>query len=174
MNYCSLDEAWGSMSPDTGNTNTQNYSSFEQQIKSNDTLQNSNNVNNSNVSNVSNPIKNIDLDNQRNKLVINSKMKQQQNRNIVQAGNPNQLQDRGIHINSIDKIIENLEKRVQLLENKVNGDSSNVLSSIFKSNNSSYEYIILIVVGIGIIFLLDKFLNKKGGIKIGGNISGTL
>ena len=69
MNYCSLDEAWGSTPVNIGNSNTQNYSSFEQEIKTNNTQQNLNNSSNLNS------VKNIDLDNQTNKLVINSKMK---------------------------------------------------------------------------------------------------
>ena len=153
IGFCTLDEAWGtSMCPENTN-NVQTYSSFEQQTKTNP----ENTVNTVNT----NSQKNIDLDNVSGKKVINSNMLKQNNRNVVGIGNPNQLNDRKMNINSIDKIIDNLERRIQILENNSKGSSISSISNLFKTGNSSYDYIILIVIGVVIIYLLDKFLNKK-------------
>lgn len=157
IGFCSLDEAWGSsMCPENSN-NVQTFSSFE-----NDNNSQKNNVVPRTELDKIKESRNIDLDNSSNKTIVNKNMLEHNNRNIVSAGNPNQLKDRNMHINSLDKIIEDLEKRVSLLENKSNNSSLPSLTSLFNNNNNSVvEYIILIVIGVVIIYFLDKFLNKN-------------
>ena len=157
ISFCSLDEAWGSMTPPDNASNIQNYTSFEKNVKNNN-ANNENDVNNSNMNNDSTAI--VPILNNNNKLALNNGMQTQNQRNIVMKGNPNQLNDRTMNINSIDKLIDNLEKRLQILENNTSGNIKNSLSNIFNSNNGYIDYVILIVIGIAIIFFMNKYLNN--------------
>ena len=179
VSYCSLDEAWGSSSPiaqnnDINKNASDNYSLFgnmdnhhQQNSQNNDNssgqvnkqhtdikdLQNSINnhgikMSNPGSSNV-NRINNANISN--NKHAINKNMNDHQKRNLVKKGNPLDFNPT-MNVNSIDSIIRSLEQRVSALENNMNG-------GMFKSGN--FDYILLIGVGILIIYLLDKFLNKK-------------
>ena len=149
MNFCSLDEAWGScMDEQLPETNNKTYSNFEMQVKNN----------NQQIEN-KNQIQQHLATQQHNNIGKQIIMNNQNDRNIVSNGNPNQLMDRKhLGLNNIDKILENIERRIKNLENRNN---NNVLNSLFSSDKS--EYIILIIVAVVGIYFLDKYLNGTAG-----------
>ena len=149
MNFCSLDEAWGTPMDNLQETNNKTYSNFETNLKNNHNQQIDNNINIHNQMKNNNPLQNNNTDKQ---LVLVN----QNDRNIVSTSNPNQLMDRKhLAINSIDKVLENIERRIQALEGNNNG--SNKLSSFMNSNY--LEYIIIIVIAVVGVYFLDKYLN---------------
>lgn len=148
MNYCSLDEAWGScMDEQHPETNTKTYSNFEMEVKNN----------NQQIEN-KNQIQQHLTTQQNNKIGKQIIMNNQNDRNIVTTGNPNQLMDRKhMGLNNIDKILENIERRIKNLENKNN----NPLGTLFTSDKT--EYIVLIIIAVIGIYFLDKYLNGTAG-----------
>ena len=85
IGFCSLDEAWGtSMCPENTN-NVKTYSNFEKDTKQ----QHPSDVLPKTEIDKLKENRNIDLDNVSNKIVVNTNMLKQNNRNIVNKANPN-------------------------------------------------------------------------------------
>ena len=128
-------------------TNNKTYSNFEMQVKNN----------NQQIEN-KNQIQQHLSTQQHNKIGKQIIMSNQNDRNIVATGNPNQLMDRKhLGLNNIDKILENIERRIKNLESK----NKNPFGTLFSSDKT--EYIILIIIAIVGIYFLDKYLNGTAG-----------
>ena len=116
------------------------------------------NVNQGNT--MSTPINEINLpmNNRENRIIKYDNA--QNERNIVNRGNPNKLMDRNnMKINSLDKVLKNIENRIEELESRLLNNNNNMMGKLFSGGNNKTEYIILIVVAIIGIYLLDKYLN---------------